>query len=105
MVFSSELPKPSSQVVDSPATAIGGHSQPNTTPFNQTVVVTHIDRDAMEYDPVDDLGRGIDAYGKQRNNEMDLGLITKLKSDYYFNEKADTSHQIGMKSEWCSDDE
>lgn len=105
VVFSSELPKPSSQVVDSPATAIGGHSQPITTPFNQTVVVTHIDRDAMEYDPVDDLGRGIDAYGKQRNNEMDLGLITKLKSGYYFNENADTSHQIGVKSEWCSDDE
>jgi len=105
VVFSSELPKPSSQVVDSPATAIGGHSQPITTPFNQTVVVTHIDRDAMEYDPVDDLGKGIDACGKQRNYEMDLGLITKLKSGYYFNEKADTSHQIGVKSEWCSDDE
>jgi len=105
VVFSSESPKPSSQVVDSPAAAIGGHPQPITSAFHQTVVVTHIDRDAMEYDPVDDLGRGIDAYGKHRNNEMDLGLITKLKSGYYFNEKADTGHQIGVKSEWCSDDE
>ena len=105
VVFSSELPKPSSQVVDSPAAAIGVHPQPITLPFNQTVVVNRMDRDAMEYDPLDDLGRGIDASGKQRNNEIDLGLITKLKSVYYFNEKADTGQQIGVKSEWCSDDE
>jgi hypothetical protein len=105
VVFSSESPKPSSQGLDCNAAAMGCHHQPITPPFSQTVVVADIDRDAIEYNPGDESGGGIGAPRKPRNNEIDLGLIVKLKSGYYSNEKSDTCQQIGVKSEWLSDDE
>ncbi|KAL3823056.1 hypothetical protein ACHAXA_011108 [Cyclostephanos tholiformis] len=103
VVLSSESPNQLTNVVDRLIAPTGSHSHPISVHFSQTAAVTHNDHDAVEYNTGYGLSRVIGAPDKQRNSEIDIGLIMALKSSYYSDEKAISSQHIGVKSEWNSD--